>query len=239
MIDLTGAIDATWPALRQVEVPGFTLREGAGGGSRVSAATARDGWRDADIAGAEAGMRDLGQRPLFMVREGEAELDARLEARGYVIADPTVLRAAPVDVLDDREIPRVTVFTIWEPLAIMAEIWAAGGVGPARLAVMERVTGPKTAIFGRIKDQPAGTAFAAIHQGTVFVHAVEVLPRLRRNGMAVWMMRLAARWGRAQGAERVAILVTRANDGANALYASLGMGEMGGYHYRKHPEEAP
>lgn len=182
-------------------------------------------------------MRDLGQRPLFMVREGEAALDAQLEARGYVIADPTVLRAASIDVLDDREIPRVTVFTIWEPLAIMTEIWSAGGIGPARLAVMARAQDPKTAIFGRIKDQPAGTAFAAVHDGTVFVHAVEVLPRLRRNGLAAWMMRQAARWGRGHGASQVAILVTRANEGANALYASLGMAEVGGYHYRKHPEE--
>ncbi len=237
MIDLTAAIDATWPALRQIEVPGFTLREGAGGGSRVSAATARAGWDESHIAGAEAGMRDLGQLPRFMVRAGEAALDAQLEARGYIVTDPTLLRMAPVEVLHDRDIPRVTVFTIWEPLAIMREIWAAGGIGPARLAVMDRVRGPKTAIFGRTQDQPAGTAFAAIHEGTVFVHAVEVLPRLRRNGMAVWMMRLAARWGRAQGASRIAILVTRANAGANALYASLGMVEMGGYHYRTHPEE--
>ena len=228
MSDLTGLIDATWPAATISDVPGFRIRDGRGGGKRVSAATAREGWQADQIAGAEAAMRAVGQTPLFMIRDGEAALDAALEARGYRIVDPTVLRRASVDAIDDRDIPRVTAFTIWEPLAIMREIWAAGGIGPARLAVMDRVTAPKTAIFGRIKDQPAGVAFAALADQTVLVHAVEVLPRLRRNGLAQWMMRQAARWGRGQGARDIAILVTRANEGANALYASLGMAEMGG-----------
>ncbi|QFT61598.1 GNAT family N-acetyltransferase [Roseivivax sp. THAF30] len=239
MTDLFEIAEATWPPLVRHDVPGFTLRDGAGGGKRVSAATARDGWTEADIAGAETRMRGLEQTPLFMVRSGETALDDALEARGYRVIDPVVIRAAPVEAIDDRPIPRVTAFTIWEPLAIMRELWQAGGIGPARLDVMARVDGPKTAILGRMKDTPGGCAFAAIHGETVMVHAVEVTPALRRLGLAAWMMRQAARWGREHGASRIAILVTRANEGANALYASLGMEEVGEYHYRIHAEEEP
>ncbi|MHA6324845.1 GNAT family N-acetyltransferase [Roseivivax sp. CAU 1753] len=239
MIDLTGMLDATWPADRKLETPGFILRAGQGGGKRVSAATAADSWTASQIAPAEAAMRGLGQTPLFMIRQGEAELDAELEARGYRVVDPTVILSAPIDAIDDRDIPRVTAFTIWEPLAIMYEIWAAAGIGPARLAVMDRVTAPKTAILGRINDNPGGVAFAAIADRNVVVHAVEVVPKLRNMGLAKWMMRQAARWGRAHGATHLVILVTRANATANALYAALGMSEIGGYHYRTHPEETP
>ena len=48
-------LDATWPAARQFTHEGWTLREGAGGGQRVSAATADTA--TADLASAEAGMR--------------------------------------------------------------------------------------------------------------------------------------------------------------------------------------
>ncbi|NKW78995.1 GNAT family N-acetyltransferase, partial [Rhodobacteraceae bacterium R_SAG7] len=39
-------------------------------------------------------------------------------------------------------------------------------------------------------------------------------------------------WAAEQGATELAVLCTRANAGANALYARLGMQQAGGYHYR-------
>jgi GNAT superfamily N-acetyltransferase len=64
------------------------------------------------------------------------------------------------------------------------------------------------------------------------LHALEILPHQRRKGMGVWMMRQAAYWAAEQGATELAVLCTRANAGANALYARLGMQQSGGYHYR-------
>ena len=58
---------------------------------------------------------------------------------------------------------------------MMREIWAAGGVGPARLAVMERAK-TKTGIFSRWNEKPGGVAFAGLHDGVCMVHAVEVVP---------------------------------------------------------------
>ncbi|KAG1715229.1 putative N-acetyltransferase YobR [Nymphon striatum] len=177
-------------------------------------------------------MRLLNQTPLFMIREGEQALDAALEKRGYQVIDPVNIYACPVDTLTDIPIPRVTVFAIWEPLAIMREIWAKGGIGPKRIDVMRRAGHPKTALFGRINDKPAATAFCGIFDGIAMLHALEVLPEQRRQGMAAWMMRKAAFWAKENGAKHLSVICTQANAGANGLYTSLGMTLVGQYHYR-------
>lgn len=229
---ITDLIDATWPAATTRAIEGWTIREGAGGGSRVSAATAIAPGKVADIAEAEAAMRALGQTPLFMVRHGESALDRDLGQRGYQVKDPVTVYRLPIEALTDTRPPPVTCFEVWPPLAIQEEIWAAGGVDAARLAVMARANDPKTTILGRLDDTPAGTLFAAVHDGTVMVHAVETAARFRRKGLGAHMMRAAAFWGRDNGADTLALLVTEANEGANALYTSLGMTPAAGYHYR-------
>ncbi len=229
-------VEATWPAAKVTRQGAVTLREGQGGGSRVSSATADCGLSGAELAEAEAAIYAMGQTPLFMIRDGQTDLDAQLAARGYQVKDPVNLWTCPVPNLTDVKIPRVTTFCMWEPLAICREIWEAGGIGTSRQMIMERVAGPKTAILARNDDKPAGTAFAAIHDGVAMVHAVEILPFQRRKGMGAWIMRQAAFWAAENGAEMLAVLCTKENDGANGLYASLGMELAGGYHYRILPE---
>lgn len=229
---LFAAVDGTWPAAAMVEAGPWTLREGRGGGKRVSAATLRGAWRDEDIAAAEKAMRLMGQQPLFMIRPEDGDLDQALERLGYDLVDPVNLWLCPTRQLADRRLPPVTAFTIWEPLEIMYELWAQGGIGPARVRVMERVTGPKTGLFGRLTDQPAAVGFAAIHDGVAMVHALEVMPAHRGKGLGRWMMRAAAIWGAQQGADWLAVLCTQHNKAANALYSGLGMAKVGGYHYR-------
>ncbi len=223
--DLYEVCEATWPPARMWQEAGWTLRDGAGGGKRVSAATRVSA--DAEIAAAEAQM----QTPLFMIRDGEGDLDAALAARGYEIIDPVNAYSCPIDALLDVKIPPVTAFAVWEPLAIMEEIWAQGGITPARRAVMERAK-TKIGILSRLKDKPAGVAFAAIHEGICMVHAIEVLPHQRRQGAAAWMMRKAAQWAHGLGAQHMSVLCTKENNAANALYISLGMQRVGQYHYR-------
>lgn len=232
---LYDVIEGTWPPARIWSEGPWTLRDGAGGGKRVSAATANGSVTDADIAQAETAMKDIGQRSLFMIREGDEALDALLATRGYDRIDEVVLYVAPIELLTDLPIPRVTCFTLWEPLAIMVEIWAKGGIGPARLAVMERAQ-VKTGILTRWNEKPAGVAFAGVHNGVVMVHAVEVLEHQRKLGVAQWMMRAAAIWGAKQGAQHIAVICVAENKPANALYTKLGFTRAGTYHYRQSPE---
>lgn len=227
---LYDVVDNTWPAAAKTRLGAWTIRAGQGGGQRASAATAEQ--PDGDIDQAETAMRDLGQTPLFMIRKGDDDLDQRLAVRGYAIKDPVTAWACPAAFLTDIAIPRVTVFTIWEPLMMMNEIWAEGGIGPGRLAVMNRVAMPKTGLLGRMNEKPGGAAFAAIHQGVAMVHAVEIVPGQRRQGMGAWLMRAAAFWAVEQRAQTLSVICTTANTAANGLYASLGMQVVGHYHYR-------
>jgi GNAT superfamily N-acetyltransferase len=228
---LFDVIDKTWPAARMVPAGPWTLRDGQGGGKRVSAATANDHVQEADVPLAEAGLADLGQPPLFLIRDGDAALDAMLQVRGYSVLDPVTAYACPVAELTNTKLPRVTVFEIWEPLSIMLEIWQAGGIGLARVDVMRRATDPKISLLGRLNEHPAAAAFVAIHDGTAMVHAIEILEHQRRQGMGGWIMRAAAFWAAKHGAHTVSALCTDANEGANRLYTSLGMSIVGHYHY--------
>lgn len=236
--DLYDVIDGTWPAKRFVTHGIWCLRDGDGGGKRVSAATASGPATGTDIEDAEKAMINMGQTPLFMVRNGDAALDANLAELGYHIVDPVTVYACVPNMLTDVAIPRVTVFDLWEPLAIMREIWEQGGIGAARQRVMHRAPGPKTALLCRLDDKPAGVAFVAVHNHVAMVHAVEVLPHQRRKGAAAWMMRGAAFWAERQGAHTLSVICTNANTGANALYTGLGFSVQGHYHYRMKTKEA-
>lgn len=233
--DLAPVIAATWPPAAVRAVGPFTIPEGAGGGQRVSAARLSDPQAtdatEAEIDAALAALAEIGQPPLFMVLDHQTALDARLAARGLSVRDTTHALLADSTTLAEVP-PPVRCFAVWPPLAIQTEIWAAGGIGPERLAVMERANGPCMSFFGRIDDRPAGTAFAAIHEGTAMLHALEILPQHRRKGLARIMMRAAGDWARAQGLPRFATLVTGENQPAQGLYASLGFAPVGQYHYR-------
>jgi len=222
------ALAATWPAARVWQQDGWTLRDDAGGGKRVSAASADDTARAASLAGL------MPKGALAMLRAEQSALDADLAALGYSILDPTLIYAAPVADLAQKP-PHVSLFDIWPPLAIMREIWSEGGIGPARLAVMDRATGPKTGLIARLSDRAVGCGFCAIHNGIAMLHAVEIAPAYRRQGAARTMLHGAAHWAQGQGANWLALAVTEANTTARALYESAGMQHITRYHYRHLP----
>lgn len=230
---LAQVAEATWPPAATHRHGPWLIREGRGGGQRVSAASPAADWTPDDIPQAEAAMQALGQAPLFVIHPQDAALDAALAARGYARHDPVIAYAAPTAALADPPPPFLTTFPHWPPLAVATQLWAAGGIGPARLAVMHRVQGPKTAILGRSGDRAAGAAFTAIHGNIAMLHGLEVAPDLRRKGCAHNILRAAALWAQDHGATTLALLVTERNLAARALYASLNMEVVGQYHYRK------
>lgn len=230
---LLEAMDATWPPAALHRTGGWLLREGRGGGNRVSCLT-----RTADaapIAAAEAAARGLGQVPVFRLSPGavpgDEELDAALAARGYAIRHPVIFQSAPVDRLA-VEPPPVSAFAHWPPLAVQCAIWAETGTGPARIAVMDRAPAPKAAVLGRSQDKAAGTGFVAVAGRIAMLHALCVRPDLRRLGTARHMLARAAIWAREAGASTLALAVEAENAGAIALYDAAGMHRAGGYHYR-------
>lgn len=230
-------IDGTWPPAKRQTLGPWTIRLDPSGSSRVSAATADEPLQTGDIGQAAAAMIAAKQRPLFMIRDQDAALDRDLDRLGYRIKDPVNIYAAPVAAIAVQRPPPVTTFQVWPPLAAQVEIWAAGGIKAGRLAIMDRAPAPKTTILGRSKDRPAGALFVGIAGDCAMVHALEIAGAFRRQGLARQMTVAAAFWAQGQGAQWLTLVATRANTGAHALYASLGMAVVGQYHYRILPEE--
>ncbi len=224
---LAQVMEATWPPARSWRQGPFTLRDGAGGGKRVAAASCEDIWAYADIDAAEAAMA----QPLMLIRAGDEALDAALQTRGWRLVDPVVAYAAPVELLV-AELEPLAAFAHWPPLQIARAIWEEGDIGPARVAVMDRVTGAKCAILARNADRPAGAAFVACRDDIAMLHALEVRPHQRRNGVGAVLLHAAANWASLQGATRLMLVVTAQNAAARALYTRLGMQGVGHYHYR-------
>ncbi len=233
--EILASMDGSWPSAGLSRVGPFTIREGRGGGGRVSAATRSGalppGGADAALDRAAAAMEALGQVPLFMIRPGDEDIDHALQRAGYPVVDPvTIYAAPPADIAG--EVPPGAVFNAFPPLAIQREIWADGGLGPGRIAVMDRAMSPKTTLLGRIDDAPAGTVFISAHDGIAMIHALEVRIASRRRGLARHLVRACANWARRNDCRALTLVVTRANAPAKALYSTMGFAHAGAYHYR-------
>jgi ribosomal protein S18 acetylase RimI-like enzyme len=227
MTDLTQIMDETWPAAEYQCLGPWMIRRGGGGGKRVSAANPIADWTQEDIPLAAQAMRDLGQNPLFLIRDDR--LDDALAQAGYGIVDPVIVYAIPCAALSQMD--QGDSYAHWPPLAIMCEIWAAAGIGPDRLAVMTRAQ-TKTAIMVRGQDRTAGVCFVAVSGKTAMLHALAVAPQHRRQGSAQKLLSAAADWAQSQGADTLSLAVTTANTPARRLYEKLGMQIVGQYHYR-------
>lgn len=225
-------IEQTWPAASYENVGPWSIRDGQGGGKRVSAATANGPVESSDIAAAEQAMTGLGQAPLFMIRDGQQALDSLLMHHGYDIVDPVSAYMVPVKDLMDERPPRTVAIPATAPLAMQREFWASVGIGPERLNVMARVTGPKVYFISRWQDKPAGSAFLGMDNGIGMVHALEIARHQQRQGLGRWVMKRAAYWVHENGGTHLSAICTSANLAANGLYASMGMQLVGQYHYR-------
>jgi GNAT superfamily N-acetyltransferase len=214
--------DATWPSASVTAKNGWIIKNGAGGGKRVSAALMGD--PDAKINDAETAMLALGQDCLFQIRTDEGALDTALDQRGYELIDRVVLLVAPLSQLNQTN----DVQSSDKANAALTQIWADGGIGPARLNVMDRATCTKSIIH--IDDR--AVAYVGIHHGICMAHAVEVSKNHRRQGLGKQIMHAVAGWADQQGAAFLAVITVMDNTAARTLYQNLGMTEIGHYHYR-------
>ncbi len=220
---MMAAVDATWSAAEFRPCGPFTLRRGAGGGKRVSAASLSGCFTEADIRQAEAEMLAMGQPKLFQLY-GDGGLDAWLAADGYRKFDEVTLYAIPTAQMAGEAVQGPET-----PTVELADFWALRGIGTGRLDVMRRVTAPKICLT--IGDVQAA-AFVAADQDIALIHALEVSPNHRRQGLGRRIMAGAARWAMTNGVDTLGQVVLSDNAGARALYEALGMQECGTYHYR-------
>ncbi|MCY4304475.1 MAG: GNAT family N-acetyltransferase [Aestuariivita sp.] len=225
------AIDGTWSPKQIIEMNPWRIRKSDCGGKRVTATTATGSVTDSDIDVAELEMNKLGQALLFMLRPEDEALNSQLLRRGYRNLNETTIFTCSTTDLTNVSLPKVTVFNMWEPLAIMDEMWDKGGIGLCRRKVMSRVKVPKTGFFVRLNDKPVGVGFAAIDGPIAMVHALHVSDQHRRKKAATWLVRGAARWAESYGAQQISVACLNANFGAKALFLSLGFLPAVEYHY--------
>lgn len=226
---LLAICDATWPPEEVIDRGAFRLYRSKGGGSRVRGTRLCPSWQEADLDAAEAAMAQMDQPLLFQVTDDRAA--AALAARGYKKKDPTIGMAAPLAKLLVSP-PPVTAFETWPIIQVQKDIWAEDGVGPDRIAVMERASCPKITLLGRTNDAPCGVVYAGLSDKQVMFHALYLRPAARRQGLGAHMLGALARWGQGQGADTLSLFVTEANTSAQAFYSTLGFERVGSYHYR-------
>ncbi|MEM6387740.1 MAG: GNAT family N-acetyltransferase [Pseudomonadota bacterium] len=167
-----------------------------------------------------------------MLKDNEIELDNQLNLAGYDLVDPVFIYLANARDLTYEQAVSSTMSS-WPPLATQIEVWAKGGIGSDRIAIMERCQKPKTSLLGRSADVPAGTSFVAIDEDIAMIHAIEVSPDARRKGVGRNLIQGAATWCVQKGAKWLCLAVTQSNGPANDLYRSLKMTEACSYHYRR------
>ena len=225
---LAQRLEATWPPLRKWRQGDWWLREGAGGGQRVSAASPAGPGAVAELDGVMAAMTD----PLFLLNPADQAVDQALAARGFVRHDPVLILSA-----DPARLAGQGVDFGWPVPEPVQALWAQGKIGPARLAVMDRVQGPKVALWITDDARPVAVGFCGMTGDFAGLHAVFVAPEQRGRGLGLRLMQGVAHWAVGQGARQIALAVTSANQPARQLYARLGMDEIGTSHYRKPPDD--
>jgi GNAT superfamily N-acetyltransferase len=229
-MSLAEQMEATWPPLRKWRQGDWWLREGAGGGQRVSASSPAGPGAVAELDQVIASMA----APLFLLHWGDLPVDQALSARGFVVHDPVLNLAA-----DPLGMAGAAVLSAWPAPKPVQALWALGKIGPERLAVMERVEGAKAALWIEDQGEPIAVGFCGTTCDFAGVHAVFVMPDRRGQGLGMALMQGIARWSVDQGARQLALAVTTANIPARHLYARLGMDEIGASHYRKPPDDQP
>ncbi len=226
---ILGAVRATWPPSRLDGIGPFDLPAERVGTRRATSARLRA----RAIPTAEAIAQVEAARPgtIFGTRDGaEDALADLLAARGYVAGGGSDLMAGPLETIPD-DMPPVSGFAHWPPLAICDTLWDAHGNDAARRAPAHRAPEPKAAILLRLDDRAAGALFVAVHAGLAVCHMVLTLPRFRRRGLGRVGMGHVARWARTHAATHVALPVEADNAAAVALYARAGLVRRGGYRY--------
>ncbi|WP_333832134.1 GNAT family N-acetyltransferase [Rubrimonas sp.] len=234
---IMAALDASWPGAEAVRLGGWTLRRGLDGGRRASSvwpASPPDRDLAEAIAEVERVTAEWGQPALFQLGPPDMGLDATLAERGYAKATPCLLMTADAASVAANGTGGRMVIRVRAPLALLDAFWSAGGIVPARRAVMARVAcARETLILRSDDDRVAAACFVAAPGAVAVMSALLVAPSHRRNRLGAHAVAAAAEWAAEAGAQTLALSVEAENAAAVALYRRLGFVEASRYWYRQ------
>lgn len=254
---------ATWRPLEVVHVDGWRAGFSEGFTSRANSVTTASAPADPDEAVAVVerlyGFRRLPTTFRVGPRSSPADLDDRLEARGYERVKPTVVLAARLSSGELRgPMPDAAAGLRPDPdgspptsarlttTRVPTRRWVAGWLGEplphdARGDVPYRVLSGSPAHYltawgpdGPVDPvAPVGVVRVAVHGDWAGLSCLQVHPSARRRGHARSLTVAALGQAAATGASRAFLQVEESNAPAVALYESLGFVPVDSYHYRR------
>jgi N-acetylglutamate synthase len=231
-----------WPGASMAWLEGWRLSLDAGVTRRANSvlpnAQRPVGDADALIGEVERRYRARGLCPCFKLTAAAepADLDRRLERRGYGSEGHSLVLVADARTIASRHAPKIAIALDDRPTGPWLDAcWPAARYAqrPVRQAIVERVRLPRAFALARLGAALAGAALAVADRGWVGITAVHSLPEQRRRGVAQGLLGALAGWATQQGIERVYLQVERENAPARKLYAGLGFTEAYSYHYRR------
>jgi GNAT superfamily N-acetyltransferase len=239
LVAIERAAVTAWPALETADIDGWLWRYSGGGSQRansVSPLAFRGADVDAAIATAEAHYRACGAAPMFQICDVNvpADLDRRLEQRGYRLQEPCTALAKSI--APDASAAHDSDIEVGDsPSEAWLSVYLAG-ITPSRRGLAPKILAcvptPKAFLLLRDEGQPAATALGVVAEGVAIAECVMTLADRRRGGGASRVMRALEDWGARQGATIAALQAVAANAPAQALYTKLAYARVGSYHYR-------
>lgn len=251
---LEEAAARAWPPRETLDRDGWTLRFSGGGSQRANSVQSLY-WTgsntEAAIDAAEVDYRARGQTPIFQIVDISvpADLDARLETRGYARRDTTLLMTKSLMSSSGAVSPRPgdpclspsgSVSVTRHPAA--TPDWLAiylSVVTPDRRAtapgIIAALPEPKTFFIANLNGTPAACGLGVAEPPYCGVECMATLEAARGQGGARAVMHDLEAWAAGEGATTMWLQVLEANAPARRLYHGLGYEIVGRYWYRCAP----
>ncbi|MGI9133676.1 MAG: GNAT family N-acetyltransferase [Rhodoferax sp.] len=180
-----------------------------------------------------------GLEPAFRVADLAtlAELHTVLHAQGLRPAQPTLVQVGSASAV--LRVPHP------QPAAVFGRaqtewsaVYLAPGFDPVdgahRIQVLSR---SRSMVYAALACDatPAAAGAAALSHGWISIHGMRTVPHQRGRGLALRILQGLARYGQAQGLERMFLQVEEDNAAALSLYQRVGFTSAWRYHYWRRP----
>ncbi len=228
-----------WPALHQMLLDGWVLRFARGFTKRANSVTPLyPGSQPIDekVRFCENLYARERLHSVFRITAGadgaeQAALDSYLDARGYRLADSTLVLSAPIAAAAVSR--RWAVLTLKEWLNAYAMLTEMPGKF-MRLhgAILNAIRTDCAHAVLRDGEDVLACGLGVLERDLLGLFDIVTLPAHRRQGCAEELVRGLLAWGRERGAETAYLQVSEGNAAAQALYRKLAFAERYRYWYR-------